>query len=404
MAVGIAVLAVLVLGAAVQATALHGAWLTVSLAVEGAGLTWAGFLVGERGWRDAGAAVRWTGLASFAVTACRLMLWETLPGLFHRNSSEMLPFGVTFLVPVAAFYLSALAYRWFGGDAETPAWLVGAANLFTLWYITLELTLVIGDKQAGISAGNRAMLISAAWGLYGMCMALAERRFPQAALRDAVRLVLVAALGYLIMGAMQGNGIWALSAVRYVSYAAVLGSVWVSEYLFRRYHEDQAHNGLVSLLAALAVAFIGSFEVDRRLERVFTLPAGQWPDARTFAWQESTSAFWLMTVWGAYAPVLMAAGVRLRSRSVRLAATAISALALLVFLFGGGWHLATAGTLRLLAFACAAGGAGWVAWQGLSAPEAQRKGEAPAFKGLLLLAATVALAWGGLEVYRLVAG
>lgn len=400
LAAGVAGLTALV----VLAAAAHR--VTEACALAGAMLTWAGVWVDvhrpkER--RASGRPLFWAGVVVFAVAAVRLMLWETLPALSGHAPLPALGRASVFLVTVAAFYSAAWAGSRSHSFARAATGFAGVANLFTLWYVTLEIAIAMPSRTNGIIAGNRAMMTAAAWGLYGLVLAAAELRLRSDLLREAARIVLVAALGYLVMGAMQGNGIWARPPERYIAYAAVLGSAWAAEYLFRRFEADQSGNGLVAFLATLTGAYVGSFEVQRWLEPAFTLPAGQFPGAETFAWQRSTFGFWLMAVWGGYGLAVMYTGVRLRSGWTRLAAVAVAGLALLAFPLAGAWRLETAGALRLTAFALALGGAGFILWQGRRAEGGRLKAERPAQAGLALLAAATVLLWSGLEIYRLAA-
>lgn len=198
------------------------------------------------------------------------------------------------------------------------------AALLGLAGLTALVAAAFDGAHDGKVAGNEAMLISAAWGTYGLAMGLAARKKGLPALQSGAYFVLTLALLYLVLGGLMGNARWAEPWARYTGYVGVLGSVWTAELLLR----SGETGGLLAVTAAVTGFGACAFEVVRWLEPVFTLPLGQPLTPELYAFQESTRAFWTVGVWGLYALLVMGAGVLLRSAAARRLAAGLFGVAL----------------------------------------------------------------------------
>ncbi len=372
-----------------------------AVAVEGAALTllWTAVAAGLIGWGARGRlrTPAWCGLLLLAAAAGRSLLLSTFPGMVGTAPVGPAMRAALFILVAAALF----GARWRFGRARANmrllTWLGAAANLALLWWLTLEVTLVYDGRHDARVAGHEGLMVATVWGLYGLGLALVERRASHPHLRNGARAVLMAALAYLMLGALQGNAQWALWPYRYGAYAAVLGGIWIAEGLFRQYPEDRDVQGLLGLTAALMGFGIGGFEVNRWLEPLFTLPDGQQITAELLAWQRSTRAFWYAAIWGLYALVVMAVGVRLRSSRTRLLAVGLFAAAMLLTALLAVRNLAADPGLRILAFAALVPGACAAVVLSVRAP-GERHPYETLFGRLLLLGAGLLTAyWGLLE-------
>lgn len=168
----------------------------------------------------------------------------------------------------------------------------------------------------GKIAGNEAMAMAALLGLSGLALALATVRtgFPE--VQTGVKVLLLGAQAYLVVGALMGNARWAEDGYRFLGYAGVLLSTWISELVL----SGADDRGLLS--ASAVVVGFGScgFEVIRWLEPAFALPLGQVITPEQLARQEATWLFWTVGVWAPYTLGVSAVAVRLRSQpAMRLA-------------------------------------------------------------------------------------
>jgi len=168
----------------------------------------------------------------------------------------------------------------------------------------------------GQIAGDEAMALSAALGLFGLGLAIANRWLRNAYIGVLVRVFLVAGIAYLTMGALMGNARWSLPGWRAIGYLGVIGGAWATEYLLARSGEETDVAGLVSLAATGAGLYVLAFEVVRWLEPSFRVAPGTLT-AEIFALQESTKAHWTFLVWNLYALAVLAAGAVLQSTTTR---------------------------------------------------------------------------------------
>jgi hypothetical protein len=280
-----------------------------------------------------------------------------------------------------AEFVAALAAVWACRRAqkgENARWaLVGWTHLLAVWYLTLEVTAYYDAAHNGRVSGHEGLAVAGLWGLYGLALAVANRRWPHRNLRHGARLMLAAAQVYLLLGALLANARWALPGYRLFAYAAVLGATWVAEYLM---DEDGDVTGILSLMAAFGSFGVGSFEVARWLEPAFTRPVGTTVTLQIIAWQNATTTFWQVAVWSLLALAITVAGARLRSSRTRLLGVAGFYWALLYTATFGVTNLAAAGWVQTIAFVAAVPGAvlGWqvcrrapgerLRWEQLAAP------------------------------------
>ena len=262
---------------------------------------------------------------------------------------------------------------------------VGLAALTLTVYLAFP-----GAAHNGQIAGNQAMAIPGAWGLYGLGLVLVDRLGPDPRLRTGARLVLVAALAYLVVGGLLGNARWAQPQWRYPAYAAVLGGTWASEYLVQHRPDDPQLQGRLALLATAVSYGVVAFEVVRWLEPAFTLKSGAELTPAIEAWQESTRLFWTTMLWGACATLSLGVGARLKSSPTRLLGAALASLALVYTAVSGLPNPAAAPALRTAAFVTLVFGSLAGAYLGLR--QAQGR-ERIWLNGLVVLALIVGLYW-----------
>lgn len=278
--------------------------------------------------------------------------------------------------------------------------LIAVANLLAIGALTLGVTAYYDGAHNGRVSGHEELAVAGVWGLYGMGLALAGRRFTHPSLRNWARAVLGLALTYLTVGALPANARWALPGYRLGSYAAVLGGAWVAEWLFEPFAaEDRDVHGILSLVAALGGAFVLNFEVLRWLEPAFTLPAGVLLTPDLVAWQRSTIACLTAATWGAYSAGVGVAGVRFRSWRARLFAGGLAGVTLVYLVVAGAANPAAAAWVRLLGYGAAAGGALLVAGAGRRAPGDCHRLEPILWRTLPWFTAVVVVIWTVLEVF-----
>jgi hypothetical protein len=282
-----------------------------------------------------------------------LVIAAAYPGLWSYRVSGA-PWRLAGIgLALAALGAGAWLYR-----RGRPYWtLVGMAHLLTFWYLTFEVTAAFDAAHNGEAAGHESLAVAGTWGLYGLGLALAGRRWPYRHLRHGARLVLAAALVFLTLGGLLANARWAQPPYRAFAFAAVLGGTWAAEWLLGERPEDDDVPGLLSLMAAFGGFFVAAFEVARWLEPVFTRPTGTPITAELLAWERALKAFWNATAWSLYALAVMGAGSRLRSARTRLLAMAGFYWALLYVAVFGLTNLAAPAWLRGLAFVAAVPGA-----------------------------------------------
>lgn len=243
--------------------------------------------------------------------------------------------------------------------AESSGILPLLVGLALVGGVTALVALGMEGAHDGRIAGNESMAIAAVWGVGGLGLAAAERRFPGLAMRHGARTLLAAGLTYLVVGALLGNARWAVPAMRALGYLGAIGATFAAELILVRREPDSDVNGLLSLTAA-GVGYIAcAFEVVRWLAPVFTLPLGQTLTAELYAWQESTRVFTTVAVWAVYGLVTMEAARRLRSPQGRVLAAALLCIALGYAAFAGLPNLTAdlllqAGSVMLLTAACLA--------------------------------------------------
>ena len=122
---------------------------------------------------------------------------------------------------------------------------------------------------------------------------------------------MVAGLAYLTLGALTGNGRWAILPWRIVGYLGTIGVAWAAEWLLRDRRDEVT--GYLGWIAAGIGLLVVRFEVLRAAERIWRLPPGQ---TATDAWLAQGDAWRLWWTVGAGAMyVALVAGVRLWRRS-----------------------------------------------------------------------------------------
>jgi len=206
---------------------LDGRWITIAWAVQGAVLVWSGL-------RAQFAALRWAGLALFAIVAGRLALIPIPADTFLLNARF-----ATFAICVACIALSC----YFAansdeelGEQESGAFMVTAiaANILALAALSLELWDVFGRMHSlGIDRGHAQQLaLSMLW--------------------------LVWALGLL------GAGLWKQSQTVRWQALVLLGVVIVKVFLFDLSFLEKFYRIVSFLLLGLALMLI-SFYYQRQL-------------------------------------------------------------------------------------------------------------------------------------------
>ena len=165
----------LTLSVPVQAS---GAWIPVVWALEGVALMYLSFRLGL-------AELRWFSAGVFALTAVRLLAFDTIifDGIIYL-SAEMESYRpiinlhfLAFAVAIGALYLSAYAlWRWrdqyFRPEERffLPAFLV-AANLLTLWILSVEIIEAIDrryffDVAPNVAGNIISLSLSVLWAVY----------------------------------------------------------------------------------------------------------------------------------------------------------------------------------------------------------------------------------------------
>lgn len=414
--------------------ALNGPWITVFWAVEGATLVWLGFGTGMR-------EGRWAGLAVLALPAVRLAVWETFPDAFGGTWPVPAARALTFLIPVAAFYAAALAYARFKTGPDVGRGLVVAANVFSLWYMSLEICLYYRPAWSAVLASSVrlwpgsalpvlrlvVLTLAGAWGLYGLFLSLTDLRFRQRALRTGARLILGAAMLLLLLGWRLPSGP-DFDGVFYFGLAAALGSAWLAELVIRSRGLDRGRNGVLSLAGTLVAFGVLASEVTRLLD-LWLAPAsghlGALQSLRLLRWAASVKHFAVAASWGAYALLVAAAASKLRSWTAKVASGVYFGLAIVYAAVVCVPNLAAPEAIRAAAFAALVPGtylaAYIVAHRGLPAEAGAAGGVAGAppragsmapgrpdlevgtWRTVTLGAALLTAWWGAAEVYSCVA-
>jgi hypothetical protein len=324
--------------------------------------------------------VRWAGLAALAAVGLWLTLWISYPDLFGGSLLPPWLRAAAFLAVIAGCLVAAVGERRRGGRL---AWyLAGGAHAVAVWWVTFEATLAIDARHHGRLAGNEGLLVAGVWSLYGLGLALAERRFSHMYVRHAARLMLGAGVVMLVGGAILSNARWADLGYRVFAYVAVLASAFVAEALFERYRDEPEVRGLVALVAAVGGVMALAFETRLWLDRnLFTFPTAMARSAAHYAWEASVRGYAAAVNWGLYAVGVAAAGRALRAPRARLTAAALAVVGLGYLLRGAVQYGPAAGmvppVLALIGAVAAAGGAGMVAWLGRRAPGERHPYEAP---------------------------
>ncbi|HLO01790.1 MAG TPA: DUF2339 domain-containing protein [Symbiobacteriaceae bacterium] len=371
--------------------AFDGPWVTLAWAMEGLGLT----LVGARSELRSALGV---GLALYGLAIVRLLFLDGL----QPHQWLLVVRAADFLGVAAALYAGAWLYhrnRPVLPSQETivgPGTLLGvlavAANVVTLWWISLEI--IILKNPVSVTGYG----LAAAWSAYGLLLALVAWRWPNVGPRLGARLVLVAPLLALLPLSYFGT---AMLPLRLSVSVGLLGAIWLAEYLFRPTAERFEGVGLLSLVATVVGAFLLRLEVDHwadaarlRLAKEMAL------SVRTLAYAGRVRAEQLLgrvamtdlALLALYALVVMLVVNWLRSRSGKLVAAGLFGLTFLIALTALEPGLAAPPVLRMATFGALVGGAC------LAGYLARRQGEDARLHGVLSLGAAALTAyWGALE-------
>jgi len=206
---------------------LDGRWITIAWAVQGVVLIWSGL-------RAQFAALRWAGLALFAIVAGRLALIPIPADTFLWNE-RFATFAISVACMALSCYFAATSDEELG-EQESGAFMVTAiaANILALAALSLELWDVFGRMHSlGIDRGHAQQLaLSMLW--------------------------LVWALGLL------GAGLWKQSQTVRWQALVLLGVVIVKVFLFDLSFLEKFYRIVSFLLLGLALMLI-SFYYQRQL-------------------------------------------------------------------------------------------------------------------------------------------
>ena len=206
---------------------LDGRWITVAWAVEGAVLIWSGLRVRF-------AAMRWVGLAMFAIVAGRLAVISIPAGDFLLNA-RFATFAIAVAGILAAYYFASAAWTELS-EAEKTAYSISAigANVLALVALSLEFWDAFGRMPSlGIDRGHaQELALSMLW--------------------------LVYALGLL------GAGLWKKSEAMRWQALVLLGVVIVKVFLFDLSFLEKFYRIVSFFLLGLALLLI-SFYYQRQL-------------------------------------------------------------------------------------------------------------------------------------------
>jgi uncharacterized membrane protein len=207
---------------------LDGRWITVAWAVEGAVLIWSGLRVRF-------AAMRWVGLAMFAIVAGRLAVISIPAGDFLLNA-RFATFAIAVACILAAYYFASAAWTELSSEAEKTAYRISAigANVLALVALSLEFWDAFGRMPSlGIDRGHaQELALSMLW--------------------------LVYALGLL------GAGLWKKSEAMRWQALVLLGVVIVKVFLFDLSFLEKFYRIVSFFLLGLALLLI-SFYYQRQL-------------------------------------------------------------------------------------------------------------------------------------------
>lgn len=370
--------------------ALSGPWITAAWALQGALMVWLGFSSGYGGVRQAGLAV--LGLA-----AARLVSCDTLPWQFGEPPLTQLMRAFTFATVVLACYAAAIAYSRRRGNRAVRDGLAGAASLFTLWYLTLEVCLRYRDiRPLGEALGSCGMTLAAVWAVYGLALALADGRFSYSALRTGARAVLGLALAAMTVANVRYD---VPELMGYLGLVVAVAAAWLAEYCFRLRGVDRPANGGLSL-AANALAFAGLAVQANQVLTVRLAPSVGGP-----LWPVAADAVFSLRIWvivavlAAYVLLAMAAGILLRSATARGTAALLSLVVTIAASYGA-IHLQSAWPVRLLAFVLAVPGVYLAIRLAGRTPDRAPHWESTAALAAGLAAATLTAWWGACELLR----
>lgn len=376
--------------------AFDGPWVTLAWAMEGMGLT----LVGARSELRSALGV---GLLLYASAIGRLLFLDGM----EPHQMLLLVRAFDFLGVVAALYGGAWLYHRHRpllaagdlpvGPGRLLTALAVAANLVTLWWISMEIILLRNPFAV------TAYLLMAGWTAYGLLLALVAWRWPNVGLRLGARLLLAAPLAILLPLSLVIPGPIPL---RLGVAVGLLGSIWLAEYLFRRVAARAEWVGLLSLASVGVGALFLRVEVihwtdaaRRSLANRLTLPLKDLNYLRGLPLEQLMGrvAMTSLALLALYALGVMIAARWLRSRSGKLLAAGLFGLTLLVALVELSDGLAAPAALRMATFGAVVGGAC------LAGYLARKQGEDQRLHGMLSLAAAALTAyWGALEASSLV--
>ncbi|HYG58122.1 MAG TPA: hypothetical protein VD902_08690, partial [Symbiobacteriaceae bacterium] len=118
--------------------------------------------------------------------------------------------AAAFLTGIGAAYgLSRMTAR-VDRPGRWSLWLAVAGNVLAFLWMTLEITLAFDGAHNGRVAGNEGLTVAAGWALYGLALALWERRRPHLYLRYGARAAVGAGVMFMVLGALMANARWAL--------------------------------------------------------------------------------------------------------------------------------------------------------------------------------------------------
>lgn len=295
------------------------AWALVGLAL----IAW-GRPAGQHPLRLAGALVLLLALA-------RATLVDTLLVRASQDLVRQLSFALVGLSGLGAIW----TYRAGDGEGWARRWLTIGVHGAILWAITYEIADAIELTRGAASAGNEALWIAAAWGLYGLLLTLTAPLVPRnLPWQGVAQSAFTFALAFLLMGGLMAQARWADAPVRFAAYAAVLGGIWLAGWVQDRRSSLTEPDRLLALAAATLGFGICSFEVLRWLEPRFTYPEGTVTLAMLRRDQSLLNSL-ALAVWTGYGLLVLGAAAALRSRVVRFMGASLllsTGLYLLLFL------------------------------------------------------------------------
>ena len=208
---------------------LTGNWITIAWAAEGAILVRVGLLLRNY-------YIRAFGLVVFPIVIVRLLFFDTPVGRepFTPILNERF---LTFIVAIAAMYLSAflyLRYRQMQEEWEEyalPAFL-GLANFFSLWIISAEVIHYFDSRSFSFDAANaRNLTLTLLWALYaGIILAVGTvTGYRQVRLAALGLLSVVVLKLFLVDTFLLGSG------YRVVAYMVLGFALLIIGFFYQRY-------------------------------------------------------------------------------------------------------------------------------------------------------------------------